>query len=100
MQNILSPLQAQVVQWLVQPGEIVTAGDVLVILEAMKMEHEIRAPHPGSLAELYFQAGETVNEGDALASWTRMEATPMLTAAVGHGPVSYTHLTLPTKRIV
>jgi acetyl-CoA carboxylase carboxyltransferase component len=74
MQNILSPLQAQVVQWLVQPGEPAAAGDVLVILEAMKMEHEIRAPHAGRLAELYFQAGETVNEGEALARWARMDA--------------------------
>ncbi|WP_369823478.1 carboxyl transferase domain-containing protein [Limnohabitans sp. 15K] len=61
-----SPLQAQVVQWLLQPGETVAAGDVLVILEAMKMEHEIRAPHAGQLAELYFQAGETVGEGEVL----------------------------------
>ena len=66
MQKIHSPLQAQVVQWLLQPGETVAAGDVLVILEAMKMEHEIRAPHAGQLAELYFQAGETVGEGEVL----------------------------------
>jgi acetyl-CoA carboxylase carboxyltransferase component len=69
MQDIRSPLQAQVVQWLVAAGELVAAGDVLVILEAMKMEHEIRAPHAGRLAELYFQAGETVGEGDVLLTW-------------------------------
>ena len=56
------------VQWLVQPGTSVAAGDVLVILEAMKMEHEIRAPHTGRLAEVYFSAGETVNEGDVLVT--------------------------------
>ena len=76
MQHIHSPLQAQVVQWLVQPGEPAAAGDVLVILEAMKMEHEIRAPHAGRLTELFFQAGETVGEGDALARWTRLDASP------------------------
>ena len=76
MQKIHSPLQAQVVQWLVQPGESAAAGDVLVILEAMKMEHEIRAPHAGRLAELYFQAGETVGEGEALASWTPLDSAP------------------------
>ena len=64
------------VQWLVQPGESVAPGDVLVILEAMKMEHEIRAPHAGRLTELFFQAGETVGEGDALARWTRLDASP------------------------
>jgi biotin carboxyl carrier protein len=88
MQNILSPLQAQVVQWLVQPGEPVAAGDVLVILEAMKMEHEIRAPHAGHLAEVYFQAGETVNEGDALASWTRLDSGPVHSDAAAHAPAT------------
>lgn len=68
MQDIRSPLQAQVVQWLVAAGDGVAAGDVLVILEAMKMEHEIRAPHAGRVGELYFQAGETVGEGDALGT--------------------------------
>jgi acetyl-CoA carboxylase carboxyltransferase component len=68
MQDIRSPLQAQVVQWLVAAGDAVATGDVLVILEAMKMEHEIRAPHAGRLAELYFQAGETVGDGDVLGT--------------------------------
>jgi acetyl-CoA carboxylase carboxyltransferase component len=88
MQNILSPLQAQVVQWLVQLGEPVAAGDVLVILEAMKMEHEIRAPHAGHLAEVYFQAGETVNEGDALASWTRLDSAPVHSDVAAHAPAT------------
>jgi acetyl-CoA carboxylase carboxyltransferase component len=68
MQKIHSPLQAQVVQWLAAAGDAVAAGDVLVILEAMKMEHEIRASHAGRVVELYFQPGETVGEGDVLAS--------------------------------
>ncbi|WP_368665922.1 carboxyl transferase domain-containing protein [Limnohabitans sp. WS1] len=63
-----SPLQAQVVQWLVAAGDTVATGDVLVILEAMKMEHEIRSPHAGCLTELYFQVGETVGDGDVLVS--------------------------------
>ena len=67
MQKIHSPLQAQVVQWLVAAGDAVAAGDVLVILEAMKMEHEIRSSHVGRVGELYFQAGEAVAEGDVLA---------------------------------
>jgi acetyl-CoA carboxylase carboxyltransferase component len=68
MQNIQSPIQAQVVQWLVAPGANVNAGDVLVILEAMKMEHEIRASAAGCVGELYFQAGETVAEGEVLCA--------------------------------
>ena len=66
MQNIHSPLQAQLVQWLVAPGSNVDAGDVLVVLEAMKMEHEIRANQAGCVGELYFQAGEAVGEGEVL----------------------------------
>jgi acetyl-CoA carboxylase carboxyltransferase component len=67
MQNIHSPLQAQVVHWLVKPGEPVATGDLLVILEAMKMEHEIRAHQAGCMGELFFQAGETVAESEVLA---------------------------------
>ena len=69
------------VQWLVQPGASVAPGDVLVILEAMKMEHEIRAPQAGRLTEIYYQAGETVGEGDVL-----MMLTPLSEAAARAEP--------------
>ena len=64
--NIRSPLQATIVQWLVQPGAAVRAGDVVVILEAMKMEHEVRALADGRVVALQFAVGELVNEGDLL----------------------------------
>ena len=64
--TIRSPLQATVVQWLVQPGAAMRAGDVVVILEAMKMEHEVRALADGRVAALQFAVGELVNEGDLL----------------------------------
>ncbi len=88
MQKIQSPLQAQLVQWLVAPGADVAAGDVLVILEAMKMEHEIRAPHAGRLTELYFQVGETVGEGDVLASWSRIDSVPVLSTTLAAAPAT------------
>lgn len=66
MTELRSPLQAQVVQWLVAPGATVAAGDVVVILEAMKMEHEIRSPGPGRVRECLFAQGETVDEGQVL----------------------------------
>ncbi|APW41442.1 biotin carboxylase [Rhodoferax saidenbachensis] len=72
MQELHSPLQAQLVQWLVQPGDTVAAGDVLLILEAMKMEHEIRAPQAGRIGELFYAAGESVVEGDLLLNWERL----------------------------
>lgn len=80
MQKIHSPLQAQVVQWLVTAGDAVAAGDVLVILEAMKMEHEIRASHAGCVDELYFQAGEAVAEGDVLAVLSAADASVHMAA--------------------
>jgi acetyl-CoA carboxylase carboxyltransferase component len=66
MTSIRSPLQAQIVQWLVQPGDTVGAGDVVAILEAMKMEHEVRAEEPGHVTELLFNVGELVDADDSL----------------------------------
>ena len=69
MTSICSPLQAQIVQWLIAPGAAVRAGDVVVILEAMKMEHEVRATHDGRITELFYAAGEQVAEGDMLLNY-------------------------------
>jgi acetyl-CoA carboxylase carboxyltransferase component len=66
MNQIRSPLQAQIVQWLVAPGAPLRAGDVVVILEAMKMEHEVRALADGRITELLFSAGDMVHEGELL----------------------------------
>jgi len=68
MTEIRSPLQAQIVAWHVRAGDSVRAGDLLVILEAMKMEHEIRAEHEGRLTELFFEDGALVAEGEVLAN--------------------------------
>ena len=61
-----APMQAQVVQCLVQVGDRVRSGDVLIILEAMKMEHELRAEADGTIKELHCTAGEIVNANDLL----------------------------------
>ena len=66
MNQLRSPLQAQIVQWLVAPGDTVRAGDVVVILEAMKMEHEVRAEWDGCVTELLFAQGDTVDVHDSL----------------------------------
>ena len=71
-----SPLQAQLVQWLVQPGDTVAAGAVLVILEAMKMEHELRAPQAARITALLFAAGDAVAEGDLLLNWELLMHIP------------------------
>ena len=68
MTELRSPLQAQVVQWLVAPGATVRAGDTVVILEAMKMEHEVRCGTDGVLGECLYRQGETVDAGALLAT--------------------------------
>ena len=78
MTTVRSPLQAQLVQWLVDPGDTVRAGDPLVVLEAMKMEHELRAEAAGRVVERFFSEGETVDEGAGLL---RLE--PMVQALPG-----------------
>ncbi|MBC7437182.1 MAG: biotin/lipoyl-binding protein [Bdellovibrionales bacterium] len=67
MTELRSPLQARIVEWNVVAGAVVHAGDVLLILEAMKMEHEVRAASNGRVRELFFAVDETVDEGAVLA---------------------------------
>ncbi len=75
MTELRSPLQALVVEWAVKPGDAVRAGDLLVVLEAMKMEHELRATADGHVRELLYAAGETVNLGDVLLLLLNSEQT-------------------------
>ncbi len=78
MPDLRAPLTAQIVEWRVRPGDPVRAGDLLVVLEAMKMEHELRADADGVVRELFYTVGESVSEGDVLASFS---ATSALQAA-------------------
>jgi acetyl-CoA carboxylase carboxyltransferase component len=67
MTELRSPLQAHIVQLLVKPGEAVQRGQLLLVLEAMKMEHEVCAPSAGTVRELFCAAGDTVQVNDVLA---------------------------------
>jgi 3-methylcrotonyl-CoA carboxylase alpha subunit len=64
--SLTTPLPGVVIRVAVKPGDRVKAGDTLVVVEAMKMEHAIRAPHDGVVKAVRFQAGERVPEGAAL----------------------------------
>lgn len=59
-------MQALLVQWHVAVGDSVQAGDVLVVLEAMKMEHELRAQINGTVMQRHFDIGDVVNANDLL----------------------------------
>jgi 3-methylcrotonyl-CoA carboxylase alpha subunit len=62
-----APMPATVVAISVTPGQEVAAGDLLVMLEAMKMELPIRAPRPGRVKSLACREGELVQPGVPLA---------------------------------
>ena len=64
--SLHSPLPGTVVRVDVAVGDNVHAGDVLVVLEAMKMEHSIRAPHDGVVTELDVSVGSQVETGAVL----------------------------------
>ncbi len=63
---VVAPMQGTVASVEAAPGQEVAAGDLLLVMEAMKMEHEIRAPASGVVAELAVAAGDTVWEGHLL----------------------------------
>ena len=47
-------------------GQVVSAGDVVIVLEAMKMENEIYAPRSGTISQIYINKGDTVSSGDPM----------------------------------
>ncbi|NWA85755.1 acetyl/propionyl/methylcrotonyl-CoA carboxylase subunit alpha [Pseudomonas sp. D2002] len=64
--GLTAPMNGSIVRVLVEVGQAVEAGTQLVVLEAMKMEHSIRAPQAGVVKALFCQEGEMVAEGSAL----------------------------------
>ena len=63
---VKAPMPGNILKVNVSAGQTVNAGDVLVILEAMKMENEIMAPKSGKVAQVLVNKGSTVNTDDVL----------------------------------
>jgi biotin carboxyl carrier protein len=59
--RITAPMPGRLVRVLVQAGQQVQAGDGLVVMEAMKMENELRSPRAGRVAELAVREGQAVD---------------------------------------
>ena len=64
--NLSATMHGQVVRVLVAEGDTVRRGQPLVLLEAMKMEMRVTAPHDGRVVRLLCSAGEVVHRGQAL----------------------------------
>jgi len=67
--SVRSPMPGKVVKVLVEVGQTVHAGQGVVIVEAMKMEHAIRAPAGGRVTEFFYRPGELVAGGAQLLSF-------------------------------
>lgn len=66
--KIAAPMPGKILAIKANAGQAVKRGDVVMILEAMKMENEITAPEDGTIAGINVAVGDSVESGDTLAS--------------------------------
>lgn len=66
--KVSSPMPGKILSIKAEIGQTVKRGDVILILEAMKMENEIVAPQDGTVASINVNAGQSVEAGDLLAT--------------------------------
>jgi biotin carboxyl carrier protein len=67
-QTLVAPMPGRVVRVLVGPGDAVEARQPLVVVEAMKMENELRSPRAGTIKEVTVSAGMSVDAGRVLVT--------------------------------
>ena len=65
---VCAPMPGTILSCNVKAGDTIKSGDVMFILEAMKMENEIMAPHDATVAAVHVNKGEAVESGTALVS--------------------------------
>ncbi|MFQ3191802.1 MAG: 3-methylcrotonyl-CoA carboxylase alpha subunit [Paraglaciecola sp.] len=71
--GFIAPMNGTVVAILVEPDEQVELGQTLMVMEAMKMEHSLKAPAAGCVREFYFKAGELVDGGAELLAFQALK---------------------------
>tara|TARA_R110002049_G_scaffold309107_1_gene517049 strand:+ start:49483 stop:51486 length:2004 start_codon:yes stop_codon:yes gene_type:complete len=64
--GLTAPMPGKIIAVMAKAGQAVTAGDKLVVMEAMKMEHTISAPVTGTVKEVFFDVGDQVKDGAEL----------------------------------
>jgi biotin carboxyl carrier protein len=67
LQMVTAPMPGRVVRVMASAGGAVTAGEPLMVVEAMKMQNELRAPRSGKVTSVPVREGDTVAAGDVLA---------------------------------
>ena len=67
-QQVVAPMPGKVIRILAKVGEKIEAGQGVVVVEAMKMQNEVRAPKSGVVEKIVVAEGQSVNAGDALAT--------------------------------
>jgi len=66
--NLTAPMPGKVIRLLVEAGQAVVASQGLVVIEAMKMENELRAPRAGTVREVHVREGQAVEAGALLVA--------------------------------
>jgi acetyl-CoA carboxylase biotin carboxyl carrier protein len=66
--DIVAEMVANVITVTVAPGDVLEAGDTVVLLESMKMEIPVLVEHPGTITAVKVSEGDVVQEGDVLVT--------------------------------
>jgi glutaconyl-CoA decarboxylase len=75
--GIVAPMPGLVIAIKTREGDTVTAGQPLLVMEAMKMENAITTPYSGTVAKIYVREGDTIGEGDLLIEVARPKMTAL-----------------------
>ena len=75
--SILAPMPGAIFQMRVKEGDGVQAGQVLLVMEAMKMESPVTAPFNGTVSRILVREGDNVSEGDLLLEVARPQMTTL-----------------------
>ena len=64
--NVVAPMPGTIMRFMANEGDEIASGQTILVLEAMKMETEIKAEHPGKILEIHVSQGSTVATGEIL----------------------------------
>lgn len=67
--SVKTPMPCKISQVLVKPGQVIEKGTALIVLEAMKMEHVIKAPVAGTIDQVLYAVGDLVGENKSLVTF-------------------------------